>query len=402
MAGECVTVLEVGTTWVTALTGERRDDGSLFVTGLGRTPSCGVRKGVVADMEKATECVRRAVEDAEESSGRAIREVFLVVSGGHVQSLVNHVNVAIRDPAGRVTEEDLDRAAETARAVNLPAGHDILHTITQKYAVDDHDGVLNPVGMTGAMLAMDLLVVHARENLVLNTIQTVQNAGLDVCDVAFSGLCAALATLTPEQKECGALTVDLGGGATSYLAYAHGAIVAAAGLAVGGDHVTNDLSLAFNLPLARAAALKHESGAALVDPSAHFQRVAVPEEVGFTACTLGLSDLNTAIHARMEELFELIRGDLKRVCDLRSFGAGVVLTGGGASLRRIEELAAQVFDLPCAVGRPRGFGGLTALSKEGAEYAAPLGMLRYALRSLRTPGRSGTLKGLMRRVLGRR
>ncbi len=255
--------------------------------------------------------------------------------------------------------------------------------------------------MTGSSLSIDMLVVHASVNLVNNTVQAVIDAGLDVADVAFSGLCAALATLTPEQKNCGVLLVDLGGGVTSYLAYSGGAIAAAGGIAVGGDHITSDISFAFNVTPQSSVNLKHTHGAAMLDPSAYFQRVSVPEELGFPGVTFSLSDLNTVIHARMDELFGLVREQLAKSCDPASLGAGIVLTGGGAALKRVDELAAEVFGLPCAIGRPRGFFGLTALSN-GPEKAAPLGMLRYALRSRRFSNRSGTMSSLLRRFLGGR
>lgn len=183
--------------------------------------------------------------------------------------------------------------------------------------------------------------------------------------------------------------------------YAGGTIAAAGVLAVGGDHITNDIALGFSISLKRAEQLKQESGSAIVDTGAHFQRISVPQEVGFAPCSIAVSDLNTVINARVEEMFQMVALDFEKKRLTRRLGAGVVLTGGGARLRGVETLAERVFEMPCAVGKPKNFSGLST-AQEGPEYAALLGMIRYAVRSGRNAEEPVSLTKFLKRWFGAR
>ncbi len=376
-----IVALEIGTSKICALVGEAREDGNILVTGLGQCPSCGVRKGIVVDLEKAAECVRLAVRGAEESGGVDIRAVNLVVAGGHIQSTVNPGSVPVFDALRGVTEDDVNEVMHIARTINLPHDREVLHSIAQKYTVDSQAGIVNPEKMQGSRLSLDMLIVHGLRNLLSQFVKAAQSVGLEVADIACSGLCSALATLTPEQKECGALVIDLGAGTSSYLVYHDGIIADVGVLAVGGDHVTNDIALGFNLPMKRAEALKKESGTAqLLHSGAPFQRITIHAEGGFAACSISAADLYTIINARVAELFEIIRRNLDVRGLLQGLGAGAVLAGGGAHLKGIAGVAERVFDLPCSIGKPKNFSGM-ANAYEGPEYAAPLGMIRYAIKN---------------------
>ncbi len=378
-----VVALEIGTSKICALVGEAREDGNILVTGLGQCSSCGVRKGIIIDLEKAAECVRLAVRGAEESGGVDIRAVNLVVTGGHIQSVVNPGSVPVFDALRGVTPEDINEVMHIARTINLPHDREVLHSIAQKYTVDSQQGIVNPEKMQGSRLSLDMLIVHGLRNLLSQFVHAVQSVGLEVADIACSGLCAALSTLTPEQKECGVLVIDLGAGTSSYLVYNDDIITDIGVLAVGGDHVTNDIAMGFNLPMKRAEALKKDSGTAqLLHTGAPFQRITIPAEGGFAAASISATDLYTIINARVSELFEVIRRGLDDRNLLQSLGAGVVLTGGGAHLKGIAGVAERVFDMPCAIGKPKNFSGM-ANAYEGPEYAALLGMVRYAIKNAR-------------------
>lgn len=380
MASEPIVAVEIGTSKVCALVGEARDDGHLMVTGIGHCPSCGVRKGVIMDLEKASVCVKTAIQGAEQSGQVEIGKVFLVISGEHIRCTTSQGSTPVIDVKAGVTREDMAQVMDIARAVNLPHDRELMHSIPRKYMVDDQLVVSNPEGMHGAKLSLDMLVVHGARNVLNNAVQAVRNVGLDVMDVAFSGLCASMAMLTPEQKECGVAILDLGAGTTSYLVYAGGAIALAGVLAVGGDHITNDIAIGFGISLKRAEILKQESGSVIPDAGMHFQRIAIPSEVGFQACSVAASDLSAIIRARMNETLELIAGLFKQRGITQQLGAGLVLTGGGVRLKGIVPLAEQIFDLPCGIGLPVNYSGMANVN-EGAEYAVPLGMLRYAVRS---------------------
>lgn len=375
-----VAALEIGTSKICALVGEPREDGNIMITGMGSCPSCGVRKGIIVDLEKATDCVQTAIQEAETSGAVEIRQVYLLVNGEHIRGSVNQGSVPVFDPVRGISAEDIDDVTDIARTINLPHESEFLHTIPQTYSVDGQGGVINPLGMHGSRLALDMLIIHGSRNILNNTIQAARNVGVEVLDVAFSGLCSALATLMPEQKECGVAVIDFGGGTTSHVVYADNAIASMGVIAVGGDHVTNDIAQGFTISLRRAESLKHEAGTATTDATEAFRRITIPLEVGFPSCSVAAGDLNAIINARMDETFKLIKNELEKKSLLQELGAGVVLTGGGSRLKGVEALAEQVFGVACSIGKPRHFSGISTVH-EGPEYAAPLGMIRYAIRS---------------------
>jgi cell division protein FtsA len=390
--------LEIGTTTVRALVGESRDDGHLMITGLGESPSRGVRKGDIVDLDNATACVRSALTAAEENSRVDIYEVHLVVSGGQIMSLVNRGSVPILSPGHEIADDDVRHVMDTARAVTLPADRQVLHTVAQHFHVDDQPGVINPVGMEGAKLSLDMLVVHGVLNRLRNLVKVAHSARVEVVDVAFSGLCAALAVLTPEEKEAGVLVVDLGGGTTDFVAYANDVIATAGAFGVGGDHVTNDIAYGLRMSLTDAERLKESSGSAVIELAARSQRISLPGGVGEPDREARLSDLNTIMHARMDETLGVVRRMIEGGGLLRSLGAGVVLTGGGAHLRQVDRLAEKVFGLPCRIGSPRGVGGLKAVT-EGPEFASVVGAVRWGLRNAVAGEKAGgSLKSILKKL----
>lgn len=396
MASEVI-ALEIGTSKVCALVGEGQEDDQAVVTGKGQCISCGMRKGVVTDLAVAADCVKTVLHQAEESADCTAREVYLVLSGGHIQGTINRGNTPVLDPERIVSDEDTENVANLARAISLPHERKVLHYCDQKYYIDDHAVVSKPNGMRGARLSLDMLIIHGVSDLMENAVNTVRSVGVEVKNAAFSGLCSAMATLTDEQMQCGALLIDLGGGTTSYMAYSDGIPAAAGGIGVGGDHVTNDILLAFKISTRRAEMLKYEYGSATPAPSDNNQRIAIPDELGFTGGAITLWDLNTVINARMTELFELILDQLKQQGLRHSMGFGVVLTGGGAHLKGVAALAEKIFDLPCVIGKPRNIGGVASMY-EGPEYAAAAGMLRIAAGEKKKQKRPVYFGGLMHKV----
>jgi cell division protein FtsA len=376
MSSAPVVALEIGTSKVIALVGERREDGCVMITGVGEHPTTGVRKGEVADLENAAFCIREALASAEESSKVTIREVLVAVSGGHIDTVLNRGTVRIIDSKGEITEDDVDQVLDLAKAVNISPEREVLHTICQHFCIDDHERVVSPEGMEGSKLSMDMLVVHGVRNRLNNAVRAVRSLPMDVGDVAFSGLCSALSVLTPEQKRSGAVVIDLGGGTTDYLVYAGDVVSAAGVLGVGGDHITNDIALAFNIPMSQAERLKKKSGGALMDDVKASLRVSLPAEAGFPGRAVSVKLLNTVINARCDEMLETIRKRLDDSGLLHHMGAGVILTGGGAHMNRIAELTEKIFKLPCSIGKPRNISGL-ATTTEGPEYATCSGLIQY-------------------------
>jgi cell division protein FtsA len=376
-----VVALEVGTSKVVALVGEVRPDGLLSITGMGEHVSKGVRKSEVVDLENAVICVKGALRAAEESGQVTIRQVHLALSGGHIQSQVNRGSAHVQGRNREISEDDVAQVMDLARAVSLSPSREVLHTISQHFCVDDQESVRNPVGMEGARLSLDMLALHGVRNRLRNTVKAGQGVPMDVQDVVFGGLCAALAVLTPSQKEVGALVIDLGGGTTDYVAYAGNALADAGSLGVGGDHVTNDIALAFNISVKRAESLKQSDGNAIVDSLHSADRLTIPAEVGFPERSISRASLHAVVNARMDEVLSMVKHEVERTGVARQIGSGVVLTGGGARMNGIVKLAEEVFGLPCSVGRPQGIDGLTA-AMEGPEYAVPVGAIRYGFASM--------------------
>lgn len=401
MAVPPVVGLEIGTSKCVALVGELREDGHIMVVGMGEQPSVGLRKGEVIDLENATSCVQSALAQAEESGRVEIREVFLAVTGGHLRSLINRGSAPVMDPQGEIGADDVRQVMEIARAVNLPSDREILHTVCRHFQIDDQQRVLRPEGMEGARLSVDMLVLHGVRSRLHNTVRVARSVPVGVADVVFAGLGSALAVLTPEQKRGGAVVIDCGGGTTDYLAYADGVVAAAGAMGVGGDHVTNDIALAFNIPMSQAERLKCDAGAAVVDSRCgETRRLSVPAELGFAGRTVSVPALNTVIHARVDEILRAISGELRAAGVLHHIGAGVLFTGGGAHLRGLGELGGRVFGLPCAVGKPLNLSGL-ATATEGPAYATAGGLLEYGFRAetngRRAPALSGWIRELFRR-----
>ncbi len=403
MAMAPVVGLEIGTSKVIALVGEMREDGHVMITGMGERDSAGVRKGEIVDMGHAQACVRAALDMAEENADVNIRQVHLAVSGGHIQSLVNRGVAPVMDPEHGIAEEDIDQVVDVASAVNLAQDREILHTICQHFCIDGQERVVNPEGMDGARLELDMLVLHGVRSRIQNTVRIVEAISMQAGEIVFGGVCAAMSVLTPEQKKSGVIVIDLGGGTTDYLVYADSVVAAAGAWGVGGDHVTNDIALAFNIAMTRAERLKREHGMAALEAGQSARRISLPAEVGFPSRSISLNSLHTVIHARCDELFGMIKARLDEAGVLPRIGAGIVLTGGGSHLAGIGKLAERVFGLPCHQGRPRNLSGV-ATATEGPEYAVCSGLVQYAFKCQNNqpsfePG--DWLKGL-RGLFGRR
>lgn len=397
MALPPVVAVEIGTTKVVALVGEMRDDGMIYIVGKGEHPSLGVRKGEVIDFANALVCLRSAITTVEEVGRVDCNQVYLAVSGGHIQSLSNRGTIPVRNPEGGITDEDVSQISDIARAVNLLPDREVLHSIRQTFYVDGQP-CRRPKGFDAAQLTLDMLILHGCRVRLHNTAKVVRSLNVEVCDMAFSGICSALAVLTPEQKEGGALVIDFGGGTTNFVAYAAGALAAAGSFGIGGDHVTNDIALAFNIQRTQAEGLKINRGGARVEESARSNYITVLAEVGYPERRIALSALQKVINLRTVETVNLIRRALERDGLLHVIGAGVVITGGAAQLCGLRELVEEIFKTPCALGKSVGVSGLASVL-QGSQYTTAVGLVRYAFtRSVREEsGWMRMKKGLFRR-----
>lgn len=395
-----IAVLEVGTSEVRVLVAEPREDGHLMITGIGRSPSSGVRKSEVVDLENAKVCVKKALLEAEENAQVSIQEVLLVFSGDHIRQVVNRGTINVMSDDRVITAEEREEVMEAARAVTLPHDQEILHSICGQFYIDDQTGgVLNPDGMSGSRLSLDMLILYGHSNRLRNMFRLADEAAVEVTEIAFGGLCCGLSVLTPQQKEVGGILIDMGAGTTDYVVYADKVIALAGSLGVGGDHLTNDLALGLNLSTAQAERLKVKYGAAMVDLSSRGRRIPIPPETGFRAQEVLSRDVNTIMHARMEEIFELVKAQVSNEVKKKNFGAGVILTGGGARMNRVQDLASRVFEMPCHIGYPKEVSGL-ALPTESPEYASLVGMLKYGVRTRNSAVRGPLIGTFLRKLFG--
>ena len=367
---EPIVAVEIGTTRVRVFVGEARDDGGLMVTAVGDCASSGMRKGELFHYESVIECLERALRQAEEAASITVNEVHLAMSGSQIEGMPHCGEIAVE---GEIAQEHVEHVCQVAKEVTLPADRQILHSIVGQFSVDGLCGV-KPVGMVGNRLSAEVLIVHGVQSRMVNLVRVVKGLKLDVKDLLFSGLCSAMAALSAEQKLQGVLLIDLGGGTTDYMAYAHAKIADAGAIGVGGDHVTNDIARAFRLSTMEAEALKLQHGDAMVSAAGRTRRLPLPTSAGEAPRTAKMSDLQTIVHLRMEETFGLIRARLHRQRLLNLLGGGVVLTGGGAYLKNVAQLAEKVFGLPCEIGGPRNVSGLEA-NLARSEYATGIGAL---------------------------
>lgn len=401
MAAPPIVALEIGTSKVCALIGEDREDGSLVVTGVGECASAGVRKSEIIDFTTVLACCKEALGKAEEEGQVLIRQVHLVLSGSHIRSDVNRGTVHITDEEREITGMDIRGVGEAARHLHLPPEREILHSISQHYYVDQQPGVMDPEGMEGSQLALDTLIIHGAASVMRNVIRVARTAMVDVQDAAFGGLCAALAVLTREQKAAGVAVIDLGGGTTDYLVYGNQIMARAESIGIGGDHVSNDIVVGLRLPMKQAEQTKVQHGSAVPVPAQRNHTVSLPADGTFPGRTVKLADLHAIVNARMDEMFKIVRADLEARDLLYHLGAGIVLTGGGAQMSGVVELAEKVFNMPCVLGQPRAVSGLSQITG-GPAYAAPLGMLRYGIMTRERGGAGPGLKGLLRRIFNRK
>lgn len=382
MAAPFITALEIGTTTIKVLMAEVREDGGLMVAGLGECESRGVRKGEIVEFEMALDAVRRAMEAAEAVAHKSIGEsVYLVASGGRAESLLHIGGIPVlneyEEPGGEITREDMDQALEVARKIPLPDDRIRLHTLQQNFEVDGRGGIVNPERMLAEELRVGMLLIHGQRAVVENLKKLTQNVPVVCADAAFGGFCSALAVLTPEHKRAGVVVIDLGGGTTDYIVFNAGLVKLAGSIAVGGDHVTADICSGLNLNRRQAEALKKDSGSALINRLQSDQNISIPAEGGFSGRVVRAATLHTIINARMEEIFKLIAEKIENDGLSGMLSAGVILTGGGAAMEGITDLAQQVFNAPCQVGRIHDCVGLST-KQEGARFAAAIGCVRYA------------------------
>ena len=371
--------LDVGTSKVTAIVGEANDSSDLDVIGIGMAESRGMKRGLVVNLEAAVDAIKRAIEEAELTAGIEIDTVHLALSGAHVKGFNSRGVVAVAGKNREITRDDVGRALDAARAVNLPAGREILHVLPQDFVVDDQDGVSAPIGMTGSRLEVNVHIITGNASSTQNVVTCVNRAGVNVTGMVLEQLAAGESVLTADERELGVVLVDVGGGTTDYAIYERGSLWHTGVISVGGDHFTNDIAVGLRTPVPDAERVKRRCGCALSAMVAEEDTMEVASVGGRRPRVMSRRILADILQPRAEEIFHLLWDEIRRAGFEKSLHSGIVLTGGGAMLEGLAEIAEQIFDLPIRRGVPTGVGGLTD-HIASPSFATPVGLVMYAHR----------------------
>ena len=371
--------IDVGTTKVCTLVGEIGDDENLRIVGIGVVPARGVRKGVIVNVNEATQAIRASVEKAERISGYDIERAHVSLAGAHVSSINSRGVVAVQHGDRGIGPEDVERALDAARAIAIPHDREVVHVVPRGFNVDGQEGIRDPIGMVGFRLEVEAHIITGAVSSIHNLIKCVEEAGVGVDELVLDPLASGEAVLADTEREMGVVLVDIGGGTTDIAVFIEGSIWHTTILSVGGNHLTNDIAVVMRMPHAAAEEAKIQYGHAcpdMIDPTETMQVLAFGESM---PVRLPRRELAQVLEARVEEIFSLVLQEIKRSGYDGLLPAGVVLCGGTAQLRGIRELGKQVLKLPVRVGGPGGLQGLTDSILTPA-YATSVGLLRWGHR----------------------
>ena len=366
--------LDVGTSKIVAIVGEIQGDGSVEVIGLGSHPSRGLKRGVIVDMASTEQSIQRAVEEAELMAGCEIHSVFAGISGNHIGSLNSDGTVAIKDK--EVSEGDVERVLDAARAVPVAADQKVLHVLPQEYVIDNQDGIRQPIGMAGVRLEAHVHVVTAALSATQNIGKCVARCGLVIDELIMQPLAASFSALTQDEKNLGVCLVDIGAGTTDIAVFTDGAIRHTACIPIAGDQVTNDIAVALRTPTQHAEDIKIKYACALEQLARNDETIQVPSVGDRTSRRLARQTLAQVVEARYRELFSLVLAELRRSGLENMVAAGLVMTGGASRIEGAEELAEEIFHMPVRLATPQGVTGLADVVCN-AIHATGVGLLLY-------------------------
>lgn len=381
--GEMVCGLDIGTTKICAIIGEPGEDGQLDIVGIGTHPSKGLRKGVVVNIESTVESAKGAVEEAELMAGVDVESVYVGIAGGHIKGFNSHGIIAIKNR--EVTQPDIDRVIDAAKAIAMPLDREVIHVIPQEYLIDDQDGIREPLGMSGVRLEGKVHIVTAAVTSAQNIVKSVKKAQLRVNDIILEQLASAEAVLTPDEQELGVALVDIGGGTTDIAVFIDGSVKHTGVLAIGGSHITNDIAIGLRTPTVEAERIKKKFGCAMTALVHENETIEVPSVGGREPRVIHRRVLSDIVQPRAEEVFGLVRREIINSGYYEQIPSGVVLTGGSNIMEGMVEVAERVFELPVRQGVPLGVGGLVDIVNSPM-YATGVGLVLYGMRQTENNG----------------
>lgn len=393
-----IVALDIGTSKIVTVVGEVNEEDQIEVIGIGNHPSRGLKRGVVVNIEATVQSIQRAIEEAELMAGCQIHSAYVGIAGSHVRSLNSNGMVAIRDK--EVLPSDIERVIDAAKALAIPADQKIIHVLPQEYVIDSQEGIREPVGMSGVRLEARVHIVTGAVSAAQNIVKCVKRCGLEVSEIILEQLASSYAVLNEDERELGVCMIDIGGGTTDIAVFTEGAIRHTAVIPIAGDQVTNDIAVALRTPTHHAEIIKIHH--ATVSPlQTHLeQTIEVPSVAKRSPRLISKRSLAEVVHARYEELFNLVLSELRRSGFEELVASGIVLTGGAAQVEGVIELAEEVFRMPVRLGLPQHVQGLPDVTESPA-YATAVGLLLYGLKQQNEKNVPLLVPNRMRGVFGR-
>jgi len=368
--------LDIGTSKIAAIVAEMRPEGGFEVIGMGSSPSRGLKKGVVVNIESTVNAIQRALEEAELMADCKIREVWTGIAGSHIRSFNSHGMVAIKDR--EVAQTDVDRVVETAKAIPIPTDQQILHVLNQEFVIDGQEDVREPLGMSGVRLEVKVHIVTGAVSAAQNIMKCVRRCGLEVNDLILQPLASATAVLSEDERDLGVCLVDIGGGTSDIAVFTQGAIRHTAVIPIAGDQITNDIAMALRTPTKEAEEIKRRYGSALRELANAQEMVEVPGVGDREPKKMSRQTLAEVIEPRVEELYSLVQAELRRSGFEELLSSGIVITGGSSSMQGMVELGEEVFHMPVRLGLPSYAGGLSEVIRD-PRYSTGVGLVMAGL-----------------------
>ena len=369
---DIIVALDVGTSKIAAVVAEVNDDGQYEVIGLGSSASQGMKKGVVVNIESTVNAIQRALEEAELMADRKIKEVWTGIAGGHIKSFNSHGMVAVQ--GHEVTQVDIDRVVETARAIPIPTDQQILHVLNQEFAIDGQEDVREPLAMSGMRLEVKVHIVTGAVSAAQNILKCVRRCGLEVRELILQPLASAMAVLSEDEKDLGVCLIDIGGGTSDIAIYTQGAIRHTAVIPIAGDQITSDIAMAFRTPTKEAEDIKRRYGCALRGLADSNETIEVPGVGDRPSKKLSRQMLSEVIEPRIEELYALVHAEIKRSGFEELLSSGVVITGGSSAMEGMVDLGEEVLHMPVRLGTPSYVGSLSEVIRN-PRYSTSAGLL---------------------------
>ncbi len=373
--------LDIGTTKICCIVGEVHERGPnpvVDIIGIGTAPSVGLRKGVVINIDATVESITKAVEEAELMAGIEISSVFTGIAGGHIKSFNSSGVVAVKDK--EINESDVQRCIDAAKAVAIPLDREVIHIMPQEFIIDGQDGIRDPIGMNGMRLESRVHIVTGAVSSAQNIIKCANKAGLNVTEICLEPIASAAAVLSEDEKDLGVVLVDIGGGTSDIAIFRDGAIVHTSVLAIGGNHITNDIAVGLRCPQNEAEKLKIAHGCGLASLVRPDETIEVAGVGGRKPRMVPRRLLAEIIEPRVEEIFSLIQREVNQSGHGELLSGGIVITGGSSLLEGMPEMAEFIFEMPVKRGIPQGIGGLRDVVNS-PKFATGVGLLKFGART---------------------